>query len=135
MSVRENLRTSYWWAFRFALGFAAIATAFAVIAFIAHPGRSFGTLVTTLGIVLGGYAAAAVVSGLVVGLLLRIGRTLLGALALGFFGGVSVYGVVGAIITPKADWWPGLAVVAMACGLVVGVPLGWLWWRDEYGHR
>ena len=70
------------------------------------------------------YLGAAVISGTVVGLLMPIGRTLLGAYCLGVIAAWPVYlGAIGLLYAEPGWFLPG-AVAALGLALLSGGPIG-----------
>lgn len=131
MSLGDNVRSGIRWGVSYAAGFSLLALAIAFITVARAGFQHVDAAATVLGKVFAAYFLAGLVSGMLVGVLLPIGRRRIGAALLGLIGGIPVYGVVGMAILPVSEWWPNLAVVTLLCAVTVGPLFGIMVWKDE----
>jgi hypothetical protein len=82
-----------------------------------------------------GYFIIGIVAGAVVGILLPLGKTRLGAAILGFVGASVVYGGARLAMDGPVIWWPRGLVSAVAMSAIIGPVVGLIFWKDEEQHR
>jgi len=128
--MKRSVRSAVGWGLRYAAAFSLLATLIGAAQSV-RAGNSFAETLSLLGLIVLAYFGGALVAGVVVGTLLPVGRTRIGAMVLGFVGGLPAYGAVGMAVVPLGSWWPDLVYVTMLCAVTVGPPVGYLIWRDE----
>jgi hypothetical protein len=124
-SLLDNLKSGTRWG----LAFAAFYSAAAVLIWLVRGDVAFEAQGTSLWQVLLAYVAGGMAAGVVVGLLMPLGRTRFGAGVIGFVAAVPVMFVVGMAVSPPPTWFTRVPIVAFGCAAILGPIVGIQFWN------
>lgn len=129
-----DVRWGVWWGIRIATVLSIIAVAAVVIRLAVAGGQGGGTLMVGLGLTIGWYIVAAIVTGSLVGLLRPIGRSPIGGALVGFLAAIPVSFATYALLVGSSGFSAPVAIVAVVTAFLIGGLAGLIIGRDS-SHR
>lgn len=119
MAIRQNIRTGLRWATLYACVYSAIVIVIALL----RRATTLDQAGTSILAVLGVYWVGGLTAGLLVGVLLPIGRTTIGATVIGAVAGIPIACAATLVVTPSDQWGENLPV-GVGLGILFGAVFG-----------
>jgi hypothetical protein len=113
------------------LAFACCYAVYVLVLWLLRGAEPFREAGTTLAFVVASYFGAGLGSGAIVGLLLPLGRSRIGAALVGLFAAVPAFFAFGMAAEPGSAWFTSMPKYALIAAVVMGPPAGLIMWYQN----